>query len=169
MLDEKTIDTLDRFKINYIYTYNRITRREDVGNHLQYIGKGDVFEEAVSYFKTGLKVLKSILPKQKVWLDPGFGFSKSIEQNWVLAKKVPSLFGEFSEHTFLLGASRKRFLQSMIISENKDKKRKKSELFHALLCSDWMRTLPLKRTVVRLHNPEIILSVSNYIEKTIEL
>ena len=165
VLDDKTFEVLDQLKVGYIYTYNRIARREDIGRHWEFIGQGDVFEEAMSYFKRGIKSLSSILPTQKIWLDPGFGFSKAIEQNWVLVKRLPSLFHEFGEHTFLLGVSRKRFLQSMVVSDDSEEKRKKSELVHTLLCADWMRTLPRERLVVRLHDPEISLLAMNYVTR----
>ena len=157
VLDEKTFEVLDCLEIGYIYTYNRVVRREDIGNHLQHIGKEDVLEEAISYFQAGVKTLKSLLPTQKIWLDPGFGFSKDIGQNWDLANGIPSLLEEFDNHTFLLGVSRKRFLQSMVISENDKERREKSEFFHLLFCAEWVQTLPLEQFVVRLHEPEVAL------------
>ena len=162
VLDEKGLDVLQRLQVGYIYTYNRVGRREEVGNHVQYAVEGDVFEEARSSFHRGVKTLKSVVPVQKIWLDPGFGFGKTIEQNWDLVKQLPALLGEFKEHTFLLGVSRKRFLQSMVTS---DDKKAKSEWPHVLLCADWMRTLPMERVVIRLHDPEIPLLARRYLDK----
>ena len=165
VLDEKTFEIIDHLKIGYIYTYNRIVSRKDIGNHLKFIGKEDVFEEAVKYFQRGIKSLSSLIPVQKIWLDPGFGFSKAIEQNWDMVERLPSLFHKFGDYTFLLGVSRKRFLQSMIESDNDEEKRKKSEFLHLLLCTEWMQTLPWERFVVRLHDPEISLLARNYVTK----
>ena len=165
VLDEKTLETLEYSKASYIYTYNRVERREDVGDHLKFVGEKNVFEEVRDYFKRGIEKLSLVLPRQKIWLDPGFGFSKNIEQNWDLLKHVPTLLGQFMEHTFLLGVSRKRFLQSMVAVGSAEEKRRKSEYFHLLLCAEWMRTVPLERFVVRLHDPEIALSAMNYAMK----
>ena len=162
--DDAALELLGNLRIHYICTHNPVHRREDTGNHSQYATEGDVVEEIISCFRKRIKKLKEVLPIQKIWLDPGFGFGKKIGQNWDLIKKIPLLMKEFDGHTFLLGASRKRFLQSMIPSGNDHEKKKKSEFLHLLLCADWMRTLPLERVMIRLHNPEIALLAKNTIE-----
>ena len=48
-------------------------------------------------------------------LDPGLGFAKEAEQNWELLQGLPS-FQELG-HPILVGASRKRFLGSLLSAD----------------------------------------------------
>ena len=82
VLDDKTFEVLASLDVGYVYTHNRVGRREEVGQHLKYAKKGDIVKEVVSYFQNGVERLKKVIPIQKIWLDPGFGFSKEIAQNW---------------------------------------------------------------------------------------
>jgi len=54
------------------------------------------------------KALKEGVKSEKIWIDPGFGFAKSEEQNWELLRHL----GEFKKlgYPLLVGLSRKRFL-----------------------------------------------------------
>ena len=164
VLDDNTLHTLDKLSAGYIYTFNRIVARSEVGNHSHYAGKaGNVLDETTAYFEEGIRILKSLLPVKKIFLDPGFGFSKDVQENWHLLKGLPTLFQEFGDHNFLLGVSRKRFLQSLVEKESGEDKKNKSEFFHLLLCVDWMRILPLDRLVVRMHDPTLAAMASRYV------
>lgn len=54
---------------------------------------------------------------EQIIVDPGLGFSKTGEQNWLLLRAL----GRFTElgHRVIIGASRKRFLGSLLISAGK--------------------------------------------------
>ncbi|MFD1214164.1 dihydropteroate synthase [Arthrobacter sp. GCM10027362] len=56
-------------------------------------------------------VAAGVAPEQII-LDPGLGFSKTGEHNWALLRALPQLTG--LGHKVLVGASRKRFLGSLL-------------------------------------------------------
>lgn len=43
-------------------------------------------------------------------LDPGFGFSKTLEENYQIMKQLPELIEEFKEYPMLIGISRKSMI-----------------------------------------------------------
>jgi dihydropteroate synthase len=52
------------------------------------------------------------LPRERVWLDPGIGFGKTLDHNLALIAAVPSLAS--LGHPLLLGASRKSFIGQVL-------------------------------------------------------
>lgn len=52
------------------------------------------------------------VPVERVWIDPGFGFSKTVEQNWQIASRLDEVVGWGPR--VLVGASRKRFLAALL-------------------------------------------------------
>ncbi|WP_026303247.1 dihydropteroate synthase [Jongsikchunia kroppenstedtii] len=53
---------------------------------------------------------------ERLILDPGLGFAKAAEHNWALLHELPTLVG--LGFPILIGASRKRFLGSLLADEN---------------------------------------------------
>jgi dihydropteroate synthase len=51
---------------------------------------------------------------EQIVLDPGIGFSKSLEQNLELLAKLGKLVGEFGRFPFLVGTSRKSFIGKLL-------------------------------------------------------
>jgi dihydropteroate synthase len=49
--------------------------------------------------------------RQKIWLDPGIGFGKTVEHNLILIAALPRLVSH--GYPVVLGASRKRFLAAL--------------------------------------------------------
>lgn len=66
-----------------------------------------LFKEIAAYFSTKLSALKK-LGVNDVILDPGFGFSKTLEQNYELLDCLPDL--QFLGHPLLVGFSRKSMI-----------------------------------------------------------
>jgi dihydropteroate synthase len=54
------------------------------------------------------KAIQAGVPKEKVWIDPGFGFGKTLEQNLILLNHL-EIFVQ-TQFPVLVGASRKSFL-----------------------------------------------------------
>jgi dihydropteroate synthase len=52
------------------------------------------------------------VPRERIILDPGIGFAKSVDENWLLLQACPDLISGWSADGYrtLIGASRKRFL-----------------------------------------------------------
>jgi dihydropteroate synthase len=56
------------------------------------------------------------IPQRRIILDPGLGFAKEADHNWALLKSLPTLAAQ--GFPLLLGASRKRFLGSLLADES---------------------------------------------------
>jgi dihydropteroate synthase len=55
----------------------------------------------------------------RIVLDPGLGFAKTAEHNWALLHALPTLVG--LGFPILIGASRKRFLGSLLAADGRDR------------------------------------------------
>ena len=174
IVDERTFEVLKRYpEISYVYTHNRVPHREETVNHRQYLREefpsAKFLEEVEEYFYGGIEKLKSFLPLERIWLDPGLGFGKSIEQNWYLAQNLPDLVSRLNGHTFLVGISRKSFLQDAVKEVHPegdgDWLKQKSEFLHALFYLDWRRELAGRKVVIRLHDPTLPALAQVYLHR----
>ena len=52
------------------------------------------------------------IPREKIWLDPGIGFGKTADQNWVVVKRLHEL--KDLGHPILIGTSRKSFIGKLL-------------------------------------------------------
>ena len=70
----------------------------------------DILQELKTFFSSSIKKLD--LPRKKIILDPGIGFSKTFEQNCFLLKNL-SILKDLS-YSLLVGVSRKSFIDKII-------------------------------------------------------
>jgi dihydropteroate synthase len=61
----------------------------------------------------------------RIVLDPGLGFAKTAEHNWALLHALPTLVG--LGFPILIGASRKRFLGSLLAADGRASARRRGE------------------------------------------
>lgn len=54
------------------------------------------------------------LPRTQVMLDPGFGFSKTLAQNYQVLRLLPELISAYPEHALLVGTSRKSMIGKLL-------------------------------------------------------
>lgn len=73
---------------------------------------GDVVDEVVKYLSAKLDTLYRMGVKD-VWLDPGFGFAKTMEENHELLRRLDELTMLFREPV-LVGVSRKRMIYNTL-------------------------------------------------------
>lgn len=80
--------------------HNRETRDPEI----------DIVEDMKRFFarSLGIAARAGILP-ERIVLDPGIGFGKTLEQNLAAIRAIPQIKAEFG-HAVLLGVSRKSFL-----------------------------------------------------------
>jgi dihydropteroate synthase len=83
------------------------------------------YENVTAEVKTYLlekaqQAIKEGVPKEKIWIDPGFGFGKTLEQNLILLNHLEA-FTE-TEFPVLIGASRKGFLSKIAGTEGSDQR-----------------------------------------------
>ncbi len=76
------------------------------------IGGNDIVDAVVKYLSAKLDTLYSMGVKD-VWLDPGFGFGKTMDENHELLQRLDELTTLFREPV-LVGVSRKRMIYNIL-------------------------------------------------------
>ena len=72
----------------------------------------DVVAEVVAFLEDRARVaIRAGVPREKIWLDPGIGFGKTVDHNLALLANLDRLVA--LGFPVLLGASRKRFLAAL--------------------------------------------------------
>lgn len=121
VLDTELSNALLSFKgknFYYIYTFTHIPERSQVLNHMTFLHpESDVIESTAKAFNKAYEWFKSFGMESQLILDPGFGFSKTYEQNWQLIEH----FDELERQTnlsvpILIGLSKKSFLKKALES-----------------------------------------------------
>ncbi|WP_284178432.1 dihydropteroate synthase [Rhabdaerophilum sp. SD176] len=70
----------------------------------------DIVEDMKTFFARSLAIAsRAGIPGERIVLDPGIGFGKTLEQNLAAIRGIPAIKAEFG-HAVLLGVSRKSFL-----------------------------------------------------------
>ena len=74
---------------------------------------GDLIEEIKRFLRVAIeRALRAGVPRQRVLIDPGIGFGKTAEQNWVVMRRLPEL-RELGQ-PILIGTSRKSFIGKLL-------------------------------------------------------
>lgn len=106
-LDGKMFETVARLHVPYIIMHMRGTPQ----TMQQYTEYGDMMEEIMLYFAHKVRQLR-LLGVNDIILDPGFGFSKTVEQNYTLMSHLRE-FKEF-DLPLLVGISRKSMIYKLL-------------------------------------------------------
>ena len=106
-LDEAMFRTVARLRIPYLLMHMRGTPRT-MQRHTDY---ADLMEEVMLYFARKVRELR-LLGVNDIILDPGFGFSKTLEQNYRLMSHLEE-FAVF-ELPLLVGVSRKSMIYRLL-------------------------------------------------------
>lgn len=106
-LDGKMFETVARLHVPYIIMHMRGTPQ----TKQQYTEYGDMMEEIMLYFAHKVRQLR-LLGVNDIILDPGFGFSKTVEQNYMLMSHLRE-FKEF-DLPLLVGISRKSMIYKLL-------------------------------------------------------
>lgn len=102
-LDSEMLLTVGRLKVPYIAMHMRGTP-QTMKQQTQY---DDLLKEVVYYFSERIKAAKAAGIKDII-IDPGFGFAKTIQQNFYLLDNVDYL--QHVGHLVLVGLSRKSMI-----------------------------------------------------------
>lgn len=103
LLDERILDVVAAAKVPFIVMHMQ-GNMETVHNTFEY---GELFNEMVRYFSERISTLQS-KGIHDIIIDPGFGFSKSIEQNYQLLDQLDQF--QLLEKPILVGFSRKSMI-----------------------------------------------------------
>jgi len=103
LIDERILDVVAAAKAPYIAMHMQ-GDMETMHNSFKY---GELFNEMARYFSERISILQS-KGIHDIILDPGFGFSKSIEQNYQLLDQLDQF--QLLEKPILVGFSRKSMI-----------------------------------------------------------
>lgn len=106
-LDHEMFDAIARLHVPYIMMHMRGTP-QTMQQHTDYT---DMMEEIMLYFAGKVRRLR-LLGVNDIILDPGFGFSKTVDQNYALMSHLRE-FGEFGL-PLLVGVSRKSMIYKFL-------------------------------------------------------
>lgn len=110
-LDGQMIPTIDTYHIPYILMHMRGTpaTMQSPANTTY----DDLVADLAQYFHDRLSLFRH--PDQcDIFLDPGFGFAKTLEQNHQLLHRLPELMAHFPHHPFLVALSNKSMITSRL-------------------------------------------------------
>jgi dihydropteroate synthase len=119
VLNDELKSALLKFKgeeFYYIYTFSHIPERSQVLEHMKFVHpESDIITETARAFNHAFNWFKSFGMEDNLILDPGFGFSKTYEQNWELIHHWRVLEAKMKLDTpILLGLSKKSFLKKAL-------------------------------------------------------
>ena len=102
--DNEMFHTVADLQVSYILMHNRALPAE----MQQHTGYDDIVDDLTRYFSSRLDTLYRLGVKD-VWLDPGFGFAKTVEENHELLHRLGELTDLFRE-PLLAALSRKSMI-----------------------------------------------------------
>ena len=106
-LDPKMLETVGRLGLPYIAMHMRGTP-ENMQQLTDY-PNNDITAAVIAYFKDFSKTAEQYGIKEWI-VDPGFGFSKTLEQNYDLLYHLDEVVRAFPEQETLVGVSRKSMI-----------------------------------------------------------
>lgn len=107
MLDEKMLQTVGELKVPYIMMHMRGTPQTMV----KLTDYDDIIKEMLLYFSQRIAAARAAGIKDII-IDPGFGFAKTLEQNYEVLNKL-ELF-QMTELPLLAGVSRKSMIYKLL-------------------------------------------------------
>lgn len=138
--DNDMFPTVARLGVPYILMHTCGTPNE-MQQHTQY---ADIVEDLKSYFSDKIAALQQ-LGVRDIWIDPGFGFAKTVEQNHQLLHRLDELVAAFPQFPLLTALSNKSMITKIIGKEAAD-----SELGTLALNSV---ALEKGSSLLRVHSP----------------
>ena len=152
-LDERMFQTVAELQVPYIMMHGG---REHV-NHEPYIDDDRLINSMVQFFSQKLDTLYRLGVKD-VWIDPGFGFGKTVEQNHMLLDRLDELTTIFRE-PLLAALSRKSMIYRPLgITPN--------EALDGTIALDAI-ALDRGARIVRVHDPKPALETIKLLSLTI--
>lgn len=162
VLDQDLKELLLQMKnssFSYIYTFTHIPSRDEVLKHMSFIDdKEDIIKQAARSFTRAYEFFRELQMEDRLILDPGFGFSKTYEQNWRLIEHFDLLEKEIAKthpeikNAILIGLSKKSFLKKSL-PENFSPE--DLENLH-LKCMLKIERMATHKLLFRVHNPHLL-------------
>lgn len=102
--DKEMFQVVANLQVPYILMHNRALPSE----MQQHTGYDDIVDDLTKYFSQRLDTLYRLGVKD-IWIDPGFGFAKTVEENYELLHRLDELTSLFRE-PLLTALSRKSMI-----------------------------------------------------------
>lgn len=138
--DDNMFPTVARLGVPYILMHTCGTPNE-MQQHTQY---ADIVQDLKTYFSDKIAALQQ-LGVRDIWIDPGFCFAKTVEQNHQLLHRLDELVAAFPQFPLLTALSNKSMITKIIGKETTD-----SELGTLALNSV---ALEKGSSLLRVHSP----------------
>ena len=106
-IDKAMFETIADLNVPYILMHMRGTPQ----TMMQYTEYGNMIEEIFLYFSRKINTLR-LMGVKDIILDPGFGFSKTLDQNYVLMKHLKNF--DIFNRPLLVGISRKSMIYKLL-------------------------------------------------------
>ena len=106
--DKNTLNLLKNYDCMYVLTHSKGTPQTMQNNPIY----NNVVCDIYNFFKKKLNILKKMnISKERVILDPGIGFAKTLDHNYMILKNL-SIFLDLG-HPLMIGVSRKSLIKSL--------------------------------------------------------
>ena len=106
--DKNTLKLLKNYDCTYVLTHSKETPKTMQNNPIY----NNVVCDIYNFFKNKLNVLEKMnISKERVILDPGIGFAKTLDHNYNILKYL-SIFLDLG-HYLMIGVSRKSLIKSL--------------------------------------------------------
>lgn len=185
VLDDEILNCLTEYTdFQYVFSHNLSPLRESSCDHMNYVEDHQTdnilfLQKLLTYFR---KAEQEFLKRElldRVIFDPCFGFSKNFRQNIYLLQNIEQVFRSFPKSNWLIGISKKSFLQYFQpASFSKQQKRESSEFLHSNLVAQillkWRGHTKLASLLsgkspphlfVRVHDPLVYRNSALYVQK----
>jgi dihydropteroate synthase len=107
-MDESMFETVARLRVPYVLMHMRGTPQ----TMRQYTGYHNLIEDIMLYFAEKVRILR-LSGVNDILIDPGFGFSKTVEQNYEIMRYLHE-FSAMLGCPLLAGISRKRMIYDLL-------------------------------------------------------
>ncbi len=106
--DKNTLNLLKNYNCMYILTHSKETPQTMQNNPIY----NNVVCDIYNFFKKKLYILKRMnISKERIILDPGIGFAKTLDHNYIILKNL-SIFLDLG-HPLMIGVSRKSLIKCL--------------------------------------------------------
>ncbi len=106
--DKNTLSLLKNYNCMYVLTHSKETPQTMQNNPIY----NNVVCDIYNFFKKKLNLIKKMnISKERIILDPGIGFAKTLDHNYILLKNL-GIFLDLG-HPLMVGVSRKSLIKSL--------------------------------------------------------
>lgn len=155
---KEVLKIIDQKKFFYVYNFTNIPRRSQSVKHMSFLNDSQsIISQCLDSMRGAHRWFSELdMPglSNQLILDPGFGFSKTYEQNWDLINDFSLLDRLLAQsgisNSILIGVSKKSFLRKYLgVSDVM-----LTETLHRQILEK-MHSTTRRHLLFRVHNPEI--------------